>query len=293
MPSLLHEVLLELFRNCPTLASDLLRDALNVTLPPHTAASIDSENLTQVQPAEYRADLVICLNDDRTVLGIIVEVQLSPNPDKPYAWPAYVTTLRARLRRPVVLMVVAPDEPTARWARRSVELGDGNLFTPLVIGPGSVPIVTDEERARADPELAVLSALVHGRHADAGLAARIAAAAQLASRDLEDGRATLYYDLSQMTLSEGARKVLKHMTIANYEYQSEFARRYFAQGMAEGRTEGKTEGKADLLVRQLTRRFGSLPDAAAKQLAQASITELDDIGERLLTAGSLDEALGR
>lgn len=77
------------------------------------------------------------------------------------------------------------------------------------------------------------------------------------------------------------------MTIANYEYQSEFARRYFAQGMAEG----KAEGKVDLLARQLTRRFGPLPAAATALLTAASAAELDAIGERLLAAQSLDEAL--
>lgn len=70
MPSLLHEVLLELFRNRPALAPELLHEALNVKLPSHTEASIDSESLTQVQPSEYRADLVVRLKNGGTVLGI-------------------------------------------------------------------------------------------------------------------------------------------------------------------------------------------------------------------------------
>ena len=78
------------------------------------------------------------------------------------------------------------------------------------------------------------------------------------------------------------------MDPAKYEYQSEFAKRYVAQGKAEGRA----EGRADLLTRQLTLRFGVLPPEALARLAGASIEELDAIGERLLTAPTLQEALG-
>lgn len=283
MPSQQHEAILELFRNRPALAPELLRDALNVPLPPYTEVRVDSADLTQIQPTEYRADLVVLLVDGQPVLGIVVEVQLARDERKHYVWPVYVATLRARLECPVVLLAVAPDEATARWAGRGVELGGGNVFRPFVLGPSCVPIVTDEDQARADPELAVLSAMAHGADDDAELAARIAAAAHSASCALDDERATLYYDLVQKHLSEAARRALNTMAIANYEYQSEFARRYFAQG--------KAEGKVDLLAQQLTRRFGPLPAAATARLADASVAELDVIGERLLNAQSLDEAL--
>jgi flagellar biosynthesis/type III secretory pathway protein FliH len=90
------------------------------------------------------------------------------------------------------------------------------------------------------------------------------------------------------------------MDLAKYEYQSEFARRYVAQGREEGREEGieqglakgRSVGRADLLARLLAHRFGSLPDVARERLAAASIDELDAIGERVLTAQSLPEALG-
>jgi hypothetical protein len=42
----------------------------------------------------------------------------------------------------------------------------GNRFTPLVLGPSGVPAVTEAEAARQDPELAVLSAMAHGKDAD-------------------------------------------------------------------------------------------------------------------------------
>lgn len=150
-----------------------------------------------------------------------------------------------------------------------------------------MPVITDVEQARADTELAVLSVMAHGNAKDEEPAARIGPAAQQAVLDLQGEHGKLYNDLIFTHLSEGARKALNAMAIPNYQYQSEFARRYFAEGMAEGKAEGKT----DLLKRQLARRFGPLPASATARLAEASVTELDAIAERVLTAQSLDEAL--
>ena len=116
MPSQLHEALLLLFRNRPQLAPELLRDALHVRLPAYTEVRIESAQLTEVQPAEYRADLVVLLYEGVPVLGIVVEVQLQPDEDKRYSWPVYTAGLRARIRCPVCLLVVTPQEAVAKWA---------------------------------------------------------------------------------------------------------------------------------------------------------------------------------
>lgn len=126
MPSQLHEVLLTLFRNRPTLAPELLRGALDQRLPRFAEARIDSENLTDVQPAEYRADLVVCLASKAPALGIILEVQLRPDPSKRFAWPAYVHNLRARLHYPVCLLVITASEAVARWAVEPIHTGVGD-----------------------------------------------------------------------------------------------------------------------------------------------------------------------
>jgi hypothetical protein len=83
-------------------------------LPEHTEIRIDSADFTDIQPAEYRADLVIQLVLDKPVLGIVVEVQLNRDDDKGYTWPVYVFNLRSRLRCPAWLLVIAPDEAVAR-----------------------------------------------------------------------------------------------------------------------------------------------------------------------------------
>jgi hypothetical protein len=288
VPSQLHEALLALFRNRPHLAPDLLRDALRVELPAYTEARVESADLTEVQPAEYRADLVVLLYDGKPVLGIVVEAQLARDADKRFAWPVYAVGLRARMRCPVCLFVVSPHESVARWASKPIDLGGGNVFVPFVLGPSGVPEVTDEARAAADPELAVLSAMAHGKDRDADKALRIAVAAVAASLRLDAARSRLYFDLVEASLSEAARKRLQAMDPAKYEYQSEFARRYVAQGKAEG----ELHGQATVLIKLLGRKFGPLTAETTARIQQASAEELDRWAERLLDAASLDELLG-
>jgi hypothetical protein len=87
------------------------------------------------------------------------------------------------------------------------------------------------------PELAVLSAMAHG---DEEVGKTIARTLMDAVAGLDDERASLYVDLAVSSLNEAARAALEElMQSGTYEYQSEFARKYFAQGRQEGRQEGR------------------------------------------------------
>jgi hypothetical protein len=58
-----------------TLAPPLLVEALGVAVPHYAESRVESSDLTDVLPAEYRADVVVLLVDGKPVLGIVVEVQ--------------------------------------------------------------------------------------------------------------------------------------------------------------------------------------------------------------------------
>jgi hypothetical protein len=59
----------------------------------------------------------------------------------------------------------------------------------------------------------------------------------------------------------------------------------------QGIEQGIERGERQVLVRQLTRRFGSLPDHAAQRIEAAGRAELELWADRVLTASSLDEVL--
>ena len=130
--------------------------------------------------------------------------------------------------------------------------------------------------------------MAHGKDADAEKAAQIALAARSAIFGLDHDRSKLYFDLVDKYLSEAARRALQAMDLSKYEYQSDFARRYVAEGVAQG----EARGRAALVAKLLTKRFGTLTTQVEARIAAASIAELDEIAERLLTAQTVDEALG-
>jgi len=142
-------------------------------------------------------------------------------------------------------------------------------------------------QARENPELAVLSAMAHGRDADPRRAIEIAMAAQKASCDLDPDRSDIYSDLILSSLGEAARKALRKMDARTYEWQSALMRKNFARGRAQG----ETSGRVALILRLLASRFGPVGVEIEHRVQRASIPELDLIGERLLGARTVEEAL--
>ncbi len=64
------------------------------------------------------------------------------------------------------------------------------------------------------------------------------------------------------------------------------------KGRAEGLQEGLRDGEAFLLHRQLRRRFGELPDWVWPRLQQANTAQLEQWGERVLSADRLAAVIG-
>ena len=304
MPSPLHEALVLLFRNRPQLAAELLGHGLGVPVPPFREARVEDAQLGSVAPTELQADLVVRLEGERPT-AIIVEVQLGLDRDKVWSWPAYHATLRARLRCETMLVVVCVDAAIAAWSSRPIPLGQpGSVFTPLVVGPGTVPEITAE--AAAAPELAVLSVLAHGQEESAEA---IGKAALAAAARLDDARAALYADLTLGMVHEAAKKALEAMMASgNYEYQSEFARKYFGQGRAEGEARGKalglheglalglqeglTKGKAEALLAVLAARgLPVSPELRERVLGCTDIGRLEAWLTRAVSAASAAEVI--
>jgi predicted transposase YdaD len=58
------------------------------------------------------------------------------------------------------------------------------------------------------------------------------------------------------------------------------------------RAEGRAEGAARLLLRQLSRRFGAVPDDMRKRIDGASLEQLEAWSDRVLDAATLDDVFG-
>ncbi|MEU6830082.1 hypothetical protein ABZ894_15670 [Nocardia beijingensis] len=286
MPTQQHEVLVEMFRSRPILAAGLLTDAFGISLPEYADARTGSSDYTDVGPNEFRGDVALVCTDSAgvAVAGIVLEVQLGRDRSRQWAWPVYVCTLRARLQCPVFLMIVTPDAQVAAWCRRPIELGHpGLVLRPLVLGPDVVPAVTDLDEARALPERAVLSTLAH---ADGPEADRVFEALLAGLQSTDDERAKMYYDLVVAALSKTARHRLEELMTSTfkYEYQSDFARKYVAQGRDEGRTEEAV--RAFFLV--LEARGIDIPARTRAEIA--GCTDLDQLESWTRKAATAESA---
>ena len=283
MPSPLHQTLCELFHTRPHLAAELLQAAR--LLP--TALDVEGEllpgDLSQSAAPEYRADVVVKLTG-AAEMTVIIEAQLQPDPTKPFSWPVYVAVAQSQRRGKVALLVLTLDESTARWAARPLSVGITGTLRPVVIGPKSLPVVTELTQAQENPEIAVLSALAHGRRKVGAQVGRVAAEA---ARSLDAERRRLYTDLILQHLNRAARRALETLMIKDWQPESEFLRAIDARQEAAIEARGARE----MLVGLLEHRFGPLPAEVTRRLENAKLDELRVCSARLLDAKSLAEVL--
>jgi hypothetical protein len=288
-----HEGLVTLFRNHPALAPELLQGPLGQRLPRWSEARLAPADFPQVVNSGHRADLVVMLLKTQPALAIIVEAQLSKDAGKRKSWPLYFISTCAQLDCPVVLLVVAPDAAVARWCARPIELLHGLEFRPQVLGPQHIPVILGPQEAGKDPELAVLSALAHG--GDAKLAPALFEAVVTSARGLDKRRGTLYVDLALSAFSGVVRRVLETtMRSGTYEYQTQIAREFVAQGLKEGlkrglkrglergEQKGRLEGERQALLQVLAARGLKVEGAARRRLL--ACTELAQLEQWLSLA---------
>ncbi|MCC5574312.1 Yae1 family protein [Microtetraspora sp. AC03309] len=274
MPGIDHEMPIEFIRNSPMTAVELLRDAAGVQPPPFATAAVEAVDCTQLVPVEFRADSVVVLRDTggAAQLALIVEIQNRHDARKRFSWPVYVTALRARLECATALMVICPDPPMARWSERPIPLGPSGTITPLAVHPGRIPLITDPDRARSCPELAVLSATAHAERPEIGLALEAMVAAL---ETLDEDRAKLYFNYVFSVLPTVARKHLEEIvTTTSHEYES-MAGQYLSHWIDRGRQEGLQEGRQEGL--QEGRQEG-LQEGRAEGEAAAILAVLDARG---------------
>ena len=315
MLSQLHEAMVALFRDRPEIALRLLELVRIVTLPGPVEIDTSGANFGEPKVPEYSADLALKVRAGSAGAAIVVEVQLDLKDKhdivaKRQAWPRYAVWLWANAGLPAYLVVVTPSQRVERWASKPIEIGHpGFALVPIVLGPSNMPVIERELGLRI-PELAVLSAIVHGRGPSAEEVALLALEAVMA---LDPERRKLYVDAVLAVLRPRVRKRIEAMMAQKHEYMSDFARRYVAEGeakglaegeakglaegeakgLAEGEAKGKAEGKAEDVLRVLEARGLSVPAEVAQRVrACRDLATLDTWLVRAATLSDLDAIFG-
>jgi hypothetical protein len=87
--------------------------------------------------------------------------------------------------------------------------------------------------------------------------------------------------------ASGRRRALEALMITNYEYKSEFARRYIAQGREQGREEGSEQTRRDDVLQLARLRVGEISDADEQR---TRATSLERVGALFLALASAPDA---
>ncbi|WP_320773902.1 hypothetical protein [Streptomyces sp. CRN 30] len=165
-----HEASHRIFQDHPEVLAPVF-EALG--LPPPLKAIVEAitPDATEIRPLERRVDTVLKVEpSEGGGFLLAIEAQTKRAPDKGASWAYYVSYLCAKFDLPVLLVAVCRNRPTATWAAGPFECRVGPWATqvtrPFVLGPDTVPRITDEAEVARQPALATLSAVVHSESQD-------------------------------------------------------------------------------------------------------------------------------
>ncbi|EYT80090.1 hypothetical protein CF54_27430 [Streptomyces sp. Tu 6176] len=286
-----HETAHRIFQEHPEVLAPAF-EALG--LPPPVKADIEvlSPDVTELRPMERRVDTVLrIVSSSGDDFIVAVETQTRRAPDKEANWAYYVAYLRAKYDLPVLLVAVCKNRSTASWATGPFECRIGPWTTqvtrPFVLGPDTVPEITDESMMAREPALATFTAIVHSesRNIDAilDLLAR-------GMRPFDKETAKYWCEFLEVGLENtpvrDTWKGLQKMVATYFPGRGTL----FEETYLEGKAEGKAEERTALILHVLEKRGIKVPEEAHERIT--SCTDLDQLTtwfDRALTAEAADD----
>ncbi|MGJ7015294.1 hypothetical protein [Streptomyces griseorubens] len=247
-----HEASHRLFQEHPEALAPVF-EALGLPPPAKTDFHELSPDTTEIRPMERRADTVLMFEPDMGEHFVLaVEAQTKKDPEKARNWAYYASYLRAKYDLPVLLVAVCRDPSTAAWAMGPFECSVGPWTTqvtrPFVLGPQTVPEVTDEAVVAQQPALAALSAIVHSQ------SKRSAAILEAVARGLvsfEPDVTRYWFEVVEVGLESTSAKASWRKLMQNVVTHFPGHGTLFEEKYLEGRAEGKAEGTAEAILHAL------------------------------------------
>ena len=281
MPSVTHEAPIELIRQNPGLAVELLRAMTGLRLPVDIDVSLGPTDLSEVVPVKFLADATVVVADRTTgkpVLVIVVEPQGRDAPTKQFAWPAYLTLARSHAKcRRAFLLVICPDPREARKCRRVIRTGHpGFDLRPEVIDASNIPGARN-----ASPYLVIFAAYMGAisLNEDIGVRTFLKAVRGTGASGADRKRlATIMLNLA----SDAARRRLETM-MTTMEWKSDFIESYVPQGVQQGEVKAKAEGVIKIID---TRGIHATDQQRDRVSSCTDIAQLDEWFDRALVAAS-------
>ncbi|MFG1948804.1 hypothetical protein [Nonomuraea sp. NPDC048826] len=255
MPSPRHDALIQLFKDRPELAVEILRDLRGVEMPATALIRVEDSASSDLPSGELEADVVVVLGPpNQPAHAIVVEVQHDKSKD-PKQLARYAAALWLLLRCDVAVLVVCPDQEVAAHYAAPVDSGlTGYRLYPHVLGPDDIPIITDTHETSAHHALSAMAVKVHGMKSTAW---------------------PVYSPFAREHYGRGFKDGL-------------------AQVKAEGRAKGKAVGRVEEAARVVllvlgARGFAVSDDIRAHITACTNLDQLETWSTRAVTAQTLDD----
>jgi len=272
-----HEAMHHLFQDNPEVFARATR-ALGLPFPDPTSVELLPTDVTEIRPLERRLDTVLRVTTAEGAFVLPIEAQGRKDEDKETFWPYCVAYLHEKYGLPVVLLVVCQDKATQEWASGPFTTGFSDWTTqytqPLVLGPDSVPAITDPAAAAEDIPLATLSANTHAKDkAVDDILKALAAALETIDRDTGEHFAVY----TELGLGKTRAAALWRELMTSF-YRSETFEHV------------RAEGEARILLRVLDHRNIAMSDAIRERIANCTDhAQLDRWADKAVDIETIDE----
>jgi len=309
MPSLRHDGLVELIRQHPPLAVDLVRLADAHPIPDNVVTVLGSEDMTDVapvaaeeksrgKPRKYTADSVVIASDPSTgkrLLAIVIEPQGRASADKDISWPVYVTTARKANKCPrSALIVLCWSIEEARKCRRTIMVGPRSFdLKPDVIDRTHAPILT-----KANPYTVLCFAVLRAVNMRTEEGQRQVLEAIVGTGAAGANHRYLRKLMLGVAPNAASRQRMEELMSTHFkrdfidDLEDEAEARGLARGEARGEARGLARGKALDILRLSDARGLTLTEPQRRQVTECTdLTQLDLWFDRVITATSADEVL--
>ena len=290
MPSPRHDALIQLFKDRPELAVEILRDLMGVEMPATPLVRVEDSTFNTRPSGDLEADVVIVLGPPhQPAHAVVVEIQQDKSKD-PRQLARYAAALWLLLGCDVTVLVICPDQAVAAHYAKPIDSGlTGYRPHPHVLGPDDIPVITDPQEASAHPALSAMAVMVHGRDR------KVVEAFAMALAELRDEHAPKYYEYAYSMAAPEIRRLLEEiMKSTAWPVYSPFAREHYGRGLEEGQAQGKAEGKAEEAARLVlllleTRGLDIPDDTRARITGSTDLHQLETWATRAVTAQTADD----
>jgi predicted transposase/invertase (TIGR01784 family) len=243
--------------------------------PPENAAGYQFTSV-EVKEKAFRFDGIFMPNSEEKPI-YFVEVQFQNKPE--FYW-ELITEINIYLNQ------YKPEQDwqaVALFAKRSLDVDKLTNYQQELVNSGRIKRIYLDEIASGSIGMGLIELIVSKENQSQELVKNLMTRTKTeVSNDSErQGIIELLESVLMSKFSQLSRQEIEAMFLVSDIKQTRVYQ--------EAKQEGEQEGEKNLLLRQLSKRFGKLGDAYIKSINSLTIAQLEDLGEALLDFGEISD----